>query len=73
MFTPIPEDITNKAREDKVYMIEFKVVDINKDKPKGNKSAYVGKYQDLHLMVMDYDKREQNIVNFEGEEVRVDP
>lgn len=54
-------------------MIEFKVVDINKDKPKGNKSAYVGKYQDLHLMVMDYDKREQNIVNFEGEEVRVDP
>ncbi|AEF19931.1 MULTISPECIES: ATP-binding protein [unclassified Hydrogenobaculum] len=79
----IAEDNTNKGQidlsvfnQDSVYIIEFKVVE---DKEKGNAlkqikdkkyyEKYIGKYQKIYLIGIEFSKKDKNIVGFEWEKI----
>jgi Protein of unknown function (DUF1703)./Predicted AAA-ATPase. len=77
----IAEDNTNKGQIDlsvlsdnSVYIIEFKVVE---DKEEGNAlkqikekkyyEKYIGKYQEIYLIGIEFSKKDKNIVSFDWE------
>jgi hypothetical protein len=79
----IAEDNTNKGQidlsvlsDDSVYIIEFKVVE---DKEEGNAlkqikekryyEKYMGKYQEIYLIGIEFSKKDKNIVGFKWEKV----
>ena len=80
----IGEDVTNKGRidltlfiEDKIYIIEFKVVN-NKNETNGalkqiKEKKYYEKYKNhnkqIFLVGIELDSQEKNVVNFEGEQL----
>ncbi len=79
----MPEDITNKGRidlsivyKDKVIILEFKVVEdtkeqkaLNQIKEKRYYEKYIGKYQEIYLVGIEFSKKERNVVNFEWERI----
>ncbi|MCD5405959.1 MAG: PD-(D/E)XK nuclease domain-containing protein, partial [Desulfotomaculum sp.] len=80
----IGEDVTNKGRidltvfiEDKIYVIEFKVIKNEKEKGTALKQIkekkyhekYVDERQEIYLVGMEFGEEERNIVNFEWERV----
>ncbi len=82
-----PEDCTNQGRidltvklENYIYLIEFKVIELDKDKGKAlnqiKTKKYSEKYQALphsglkiFLIGVEFSKKERNIVNFEWEKL----
>ncbi|MFP3158247.1 MAG: PD-(D/E)XK nuclease domain-containing protein, partial [Hydrogenobaculum sp.] len=79
----IAEDNTNKGQidlsvfnQDSVYILEFKVVE---DKEEGNAlkqikekryyEKYVGKYNDIYLIGIEFSKKDKNNVSFEWKKV----
>lgn len=82
--TIIPEDVTNRGRidltvvyRDKVYIIEFKVSDLDKSsekaldqiKKKGYCQKYVGRYRDIYLIGIEFSKTKRNIENLQWEKI----
>ena len=79
----ISEDNTNKGQidlsvlsDDSVYIIEFKVVEDKEEhkalkqiKEKRYYEKYMGKYQEVYLMGIEFSKKDKNIVSFEWERV----
>ncbi|MCL0028175.1 ATP-binding protein [Peptococcaceae bacterium] len=76
----IGEDVTNKGRmdltlfiEDKIYVIEFKVIASDKEKGTALKQIkerkyhqkYIGESKKIYLVGMEFSEGERNIVNFE--------
>jgi len=79
----IAEDNTNKGQidlsvfnQDSVYIVEFKVVE-DKEEPSALKQIkekkyyekYIGKYQEIYLIGIEFSKKDKNIVGFEWEKV----
>jgi len=79
----ISEDNTNKGQidlsifnQDSVYIVEFKVVE-DKEEHKALKQIrdkryyekYMGKYQEIYLIGIEFSKKDKNIVSFEWEKV----
>jgi len=79
----IAEDNTNKGQIDlsvfnqnSVYIIEFKVVEDKEEgmalkqiKEKRYYEKYIGKYQEIYLIGIEFSKEKKNIVSFEWERV----
>jgi len=79
----IAEDNTNKGQidlsvfnQDSVYIIEFKVVEDKEEgvalkqiKEKRYYEKYIGKYQEIYLIGIEFSKKDKNIVGFEWEKV----
>ena len=79
----ISEDNTNKGQIDlsvfnqnSVHIIEFKVVEDKEEgvalkqiKEKKYYEKYIGKYQDIYLIGIEFSKKDKNIVSFEWEKV----
>jgi len=79
----IAEDNTNKGQidlsvfnQDSVYIIEFKVVEDKEEgmalkqiKDKRYYEKYMGKYQEIYLIGIEFSKKDKNIVGFEWEKV----
>jgi len=77
----IAEDNTNKGQidlsvfnQDSVYIIEFKVVEDKEEgvalkqiKDKRYYEKYIGKYQEIYLIGIEFSKKDKNIVGFEWE------
>ena len=78
----IGEDVTNKGRidltlfiEDKIYIIEFKVIKNTEEKSTALKQIkekkyhekYMDKEADIYLIGIEFSEDERNIVNFEAE------
>ena len=77
------EDSTSVGRidlsilsEDTVYIIEFKVVEDKEEhkalkqiKDKRYYEKYMGKYQEIYLIGIEFSKKDKNIVGFEWERV----
>jgi Protein of unknown function (DUF1703)./Predicted AAA-ATPase. len=77
----IAEDNTNKGQidlsvfnQDSVYIIEFKVVEDEEEykalkqiKEKRYYEKYIGKYQEIYLIGIEFSKKDKNIVSFEWE------
>ena len=79
----IGEDVTNKGRvdltlfiEDKIYIIEFKVVKekegiaLKQLKEKKYHKKYLNKNKDIYLVGIEFSKEEKNICNFKYEKVK---
>ncbi|MFP3254447.1 MAG: AAA family ATPase [Hydrogenobaculum sp.] len=79
----IAEDNTNKGQidlsifnQDSVYIVEFKVVEDKEEhkalkqiKDKRYYKKYMGKYQEIYLIGIEFSKKDKNIVGFEWERV----
>ncbi|AEF18844.1 MULTISPECIES: ATP-binding protein [unclassified Hydrogenobaculum] len=79
----IAEDNTNKGQidlsvlsDDSVYIIEFKVVEDKEEgvalkqiKEKKYYEKYMGKYNEIYLIGIEFSKKDKNIVGFEWEKV----
>jgi len=79
----IAEDNTNKGQidlsvfnQDSVYIIEFKVVEgkeeykaLEQIKEKKYYEKYIGKYNDVYLIGIEFSKKDKNIVGFEWEKL----
>jgi len=79
----IAENNTNKGQidlsvfnQDSVYIIEFKVVEDKEEgvalkqiKEKRYYEKYIGKYQEIYLIGIEFSKKDKNIVSFEWERV----
>ena len=79
----IAEDNTNKGQidlsvfnQDSVYIVEFKVVEDKEEhsalkqiKEKKYYEKYIGKYNDIYLIGIEFSKKDKNIVGFEWEKV----
>jgi hypothetical protein len=79
----ISEDNTNKGQidlsifnQDSVYILEFKVVEDKEEhkalkqiKDKRYYEKYMGKYNDIYLIGIEFSKKDKNIVSFEWEKV----
>ena len=79
----IAEDNTNKGQidlsvisDDSVYIIEFKVVEDKEEgvalkqiKERRYYEKYMGKYQEIYLIGIEFSKEKKNIVSFEWERV----
>jgi len=79
----IAEDNTNKGQidlsafnQDSVYIVEFKVVEDKEEykalkqiKDKRYYEKYIGKYQEIYLIGIEFSKKDKNIVGFEWEKV----
>jgi hypothetical protein len=79
----IGEDNTNKGQidlsvfnQDSVYIIEFKVVEDKEEglalkqiKEKKYYEKYIGKYNEIYLIGIEFSKKDKNIVGFEWEKV----
>jgi hypothetical protein len=79
----ISEDNTNKGQidlsvlsNDSVYIMEFKVVEDKEEhkalkqiKDKRYYEKYMGKYQEVYLIGIEFSKKDKNIVSFEWERV----
>jgi hypothetical protein len=79
----IAEDNTNKGQidlsvfnQDSVYIIEFKVVEEKEEynalkqiKEKKYYEKYIGKYQEIYQIGIEFSKQDKNIVSFEWEKV----
>ncbi len=80
----IGEDVTNKGRidltlfiEDKIYIIEFKVIANDKEqgtalkqiKEKKYHEKYIKEDKEIYLVGMEFSEEEKNIVNFEWEKI----
>jgi len=79
----IAEDNTNKGQidlsvfnQDSVYIIEFKVVEDKEEgvsfktnKRKRYYEKYIGKYQEIYLIGIEFSKKDKNVVGFEWEKV----
>ena len=79
----IAEDNTNKGQidlsvfnQDSVYIIEFKVVEEKEEykalkqiKEKRYYEKYMGKYNEIYLIGIEFSKKDKNIVSFEWERV----
>jgi len=79
----IAEDNTNKGQidlsvfnQDSVYIVEFKVVEDKEEykaleqvKEKRYYEKYMGKYQEIYLIGIEFSKKDKNIVSFEWEKV----
>jgi Protein of unknown function (DUF1703)./Predicted AAA-ATPase. len=79
----ISEDNTNKGQidlsifnQDSVYIVEFKVVEDKEEgvalkqiKDKRYYEKYIGKYQEVYLIGIEFSKKDKNIVSFEWERV----
>jgi len=79
----ISEDNTNKGQidlsifnQDSVYIVEFKVVEDKEEgvalkqiKDKRYYEKYIGKYNDIYLIGIEFSKKDKNIVSFEWERV----
>jgi len=77
----IAEDNTNKGQidlsvfnQDSVYIVEFKVVEdkeegvaLKQTKEKRYYEKYIGKYQEIYLIGIEFSKKDKNIVGFEWE------
>jgi hypothetical protein len=77
----IAEDNTNKGQidlsifnQDSVYIVEFKVVEDKKEgvalkqiKDKRYYEKYIGKYQEIYLIGIEFSKKDKNIVGFKWE------
>ena len=75
------EDNTNKGQidlsifnQDSVYIVEFKVVEgkeehkaLKQIKDKRYYEKYIGKYQEIYLIEIEFSKEKKNIVSFEWE------
>ena len=79
----IGEDVTNKGRidltlfiEDKIYIIEFKVVEnaensaLKQIREKRYYEKYLSVNKDIYLVGIEFSKKEKNIINFEYEKVK---
>ena len=61
--------------QDSVYIVEFKVVEDKEEKAlkqiKNKKyyEKYMGKYQEIYLIGIEFSKKDKNIVGFEWEKV----
>jgi hypothetical protein len=78
-FETVAEDTTNKGRIDltiiysnKVYIIEFKVVEDQPEKTalkqveeKKYYEKYLGKYEEVYLIGIEFSKKDRNIVDFQ--------
>ncbi|MEM1684990.1 MAG: PD-(D/E)XK nuclease domain-containing protein, partial [Nanopusillaceae archaeon] len=82
--TLIAEDTTNKGRidltviyEDKAYIIEFKVIEIDEEETPALKQIeekryyekYIGKYKDIYLVGIEFSREQRNIQKFEWKKV----
>jgi len=79
----IAEDNTNKGQidlsvfnQDSVYIVEFKVVEDKEEgvalkqiKERRYYEKYMGKYQEIYLIGIEFSKEKKNIVSFEWEKV----
>jgi Protein of unknown function (DUF1703)./Predicted AAA-ATPase. len=79
----IAEDNTNKGQidlsvfnQDSVYILEFKVVEDKEEgvalkqiKEKRYYEKYIGKYQEIYLIGIEFSKKDKNIVSFKWEKV----
>ena len=79
----IAEDNTNKGQidlsvlnQDSVYIVEFKVVEDKEEgmalkqiKERRYYEKYMGKYQEIYLIGIEFSKKDKNIVGFEWEKV----
>jgi hypothetical protein len=79
----IAEDNTNKGQidlsvfnQDSVYIIEFKVVEDKEEgvalkqiKEKRYYEKYIGKYNEIYLIGIEFSKKDKNIVGFEWEKI----
>jgi len=79
----IAEDNTNKGQidlsvfnQDSVYIVEFKVIEDKEEykalkqiKEKKYYEKYIGKYNDIYLIGIEFSKKDKNIVSFEWEKV----
>lgn len=83
-FDLVAEDYTNKGRidltvfyEGRVYVIEFKVVEMGEEKPraleflenKGYHEKYIEKSTEIYLVGIEFSKKHKNIVRFEWKRV----
>jgi len=82
-FDVVAEDTTNRGRIDltitynnKAYIIEFKVVEDQPEKSalqqieeKKYYEKYVGKYEEIYLIGIEFSKKERNIVDFEWKKI----
>jgi hypothetical protein len=82
-FDVVAEDTTNRGRIDltitynnKAYIIEFKVVEDQSEKSalhqieeKKYYEKYVGKYEEICLIGIEFSKKERNIVDFEWKKI----
>ncbi len=79
----IPEDTTNKGRidlsvfiENKIYIIEFKIVDkpsedpLKQIKEKKYYEKYLSEYKEIYLVGIEFSEVERNIVGFLWEKVK---
>ncbi len=81
--TTITEDATNRGRidltviaQDKVYIIEFKVIEETEEgkaleqiKEKRYYEKYQDKYKEVYLVGIEFSKEKRNIINFEVERI----
>ena len=80
----IGEDITNKGRidlalsiEDKIYIIEFKVIKSKRErntalkqiKEKKYYEKYTNQQKDIYLIGIEFGEEERNVISFEWEKV----
>jgi len=79
----IAEDNTNKGQidlsvlnQESVYIVEFKVVEDKEEgvalkqiKERRYYEKYMGKYQEIYLIGIEFSKEKKNIVSFEWERV----
>ncbi|MCX8085106.1 MAG: PD-(D/E)XK nuclease domain-containing protein, partial [Calditerrivibrio sp.] len=82
-FDVVAEDTTNRGRIDltitynnKAYIIEFKVVEDQPEKTalhqieeKKYYEKYVGKYEEICLIGIEFSKKQRNIVDFEWKKI----
>ncbi len=82
--TTITEDATNRGKidltviaQDKVYIIEFKVIEeteegkaLDQIKEKKYYEKYQDKYKEIYLVGIEFSKEKRNIVNFEVERMK---
>jgi Protein of unknown function (DUF1703)./Predicted AAA-ATPase. len=83
-FETVAEDTTNKGRIDltiiynnKVYIIEFKVVEDQPEKTalkqieeKKYFEKYLGKYEEVYLIGIEFSKKDRNIVDFDYKKIQ---
>lgn len=82
----IPEDVTNQGRidltvkiEDKIFIIEFKVIEMvndknsafNQIKDKKYHEKYLSESKEIYIVGVEFSKDSRNIVGYEWEEVKV--
>ncbi|PMP89838.1 MAG: hypothetical protein C0170_07785, partial [Hydrogenobaculum sp.] len=79
----IPEDTTSKGRidltafmENKIYIIEFKVVDkpsedpLKQIKEKKYYEKYLSEDKEIYIVGMEFSKEKRNIINFDWERIK---